>query len=975
MLRFLVRVAAVVVLLSPWPASAQLGDSSIRGRVADESGAVLPGVAVLVTNEQSGIFRQVVSNSDGSYFVTGIVPGLYLVSAELDGFRKYERKSVLLELGKTATLEIVLSVGGLEEVVTVTTETPLVDLTSKQVGGNVTASELTSLPSGTRSWLGFVGLLPGIQVQSTSVSFGGDSINVNGQSNRNNNFTVDGGGNNDDYLGQAFGGQTRLALEAVQEFQVLTNQFDAEFGRSTGAVVNAVTKQGTNNFHGVGFGYFTESGMMAKDFFTAQRDLDKPDTLKREYGAVIGGPIVRDKAHFLYSLERVELNAGRSAEFPTRPELDYSVVQRTRVWNHMIRFDQQLNANNTWGVRYLREDSPTFDGISGYITYAARRDERDIDETVVGTWNTVLGNSKFNSLRASRTFEDNPFASQDWLNGTHQYDLPPQFNMLSFTDNYTTAAGTRINTAYQVDESFSLFVPNKMGGDHDIKFGAQYIYAEADIVGEGNMNGTFTFSTDQPFNAADPRTYPERLSVVVPEPEDTRLRSHVGVIFAQDKWQRGNLTVNAGLRYDIESIPYQQQFNPLIPDATYPLDKNNLAPRFGFAYNPGGSGNSVVRGGYGLFYDKTHLVIMRNYIQAGVYSNSFTALFPASQADRGPSNGSLPTHPMLAGGPVVNRTLLNQLFPAGTQARNTGNVYLDSPERTVPYTHQISLGYQRQLGARMSISADFIRTEGRGLLITYNLNPATRVDTTRTGALIRTDLLGLADQLGIAPFPGRVLTRLSDGTTRYDGLNLQLEKRYSDNWGARVSYSLGYSRGDNDNSGTDDNLLQVGAEKNLQALWGPTATDRTHNLSLSGRVEVPRTGGLTVSAIYRIMSGAPFTLYDSNVDTDRNGEFFDFLPAGSYKGTGANAIEVDFDGKRNGARGPNFSQLDARVGYRVRVGPSRSMDVFFEVFNALNTSSFDNPNGDLRQSNFLVLSTLRGGGFPRQAQLGARFAF
>jgi hypothetical protein len=190
-----------------------------------------------------------------------------------------------------------------------------------------------------------------------------------------------------------------------------------------------------------------------------------------------------------------------------------------------------------------------------------------------------------------------------------------------------------------------------------------------------------------------------------------------------------------------------------------------------------------------------------------------------------------------------------------------------------------------------------------------------------------------------------------------------------------VSYSLGYSRGDNDNSGTDDNPLQVGAEKNLKALWGPTATDRTHNLSLSGRVEVPRTGGLTVSAIYRIMSGAPFTLYNSNVDTDRNGELFDFLPAGTYKGNGANAIEVDFDGKRNGARGPNFSQLDARMGYRVRVGPSRTMDVFFEVFNALNRSNFDNPNGDLRQSNFLVISTLRGGGFPRQAQLGARFAF
>jgi hypothetical protein len=330
---------------------------------------------------------------------------------------------------------------------------------------------------------------------------------------------------------------------------------------------------------------------------------------------------------------------------------------------------------------------------------------------------------------------------------------------------------------------------------------------------------------------------------------------------------------------------------------------------------------------------------------------------------------------MLAGGPVVNRALLNQLFPAGTLARNTGTVYLDSPDRTVPYTHQLSLGYQRQFGARMSFSADYIHTEGRDLLISYNLNPMTRANTSRTGPLTFSDQLGLAAQLGITPFRTRVLTRLSDGDTRYDGLNLQLEKRYSNNWSARASYSLGYSRGNNDNSGTDDNPMQIGADKNLDRLWGPTATDRTHNVSLSSRAEIPRTGGLTVSAIYRFMTGAPFTIFDSNVDADQNGELFDYLPAGPYSGTGINAISVESDGGRNGARGPIYTQLDTRLGYRVRTGASRSIDLFFEVFNVLNASNFDNPTGDRRSSNFLVLSTLRGGGFPRQAQIGGRFAF
>ena len=373
-MRSVLAVVGLAFLAFAVGANAQQGTSSIRGRVLDAQGAVLPGVTAVVTHQESGIYREVVSNADGSYFITGIVPGLYRVSAKLDGFKTYDRRDVLFEVGRTVTLDVVLEVGGLEETVTVTGESPLIDLTSNQVGGNITQGELKELPNPTRNWLGFVGLLPGIQVQSTVISFGGDSINVNGQSNRNNNFVVDGGGNNDDYLGQAFGGQTRTALEAIQEFQVLTNQFDAEFGRSTGAVVNAVTKQGTNNLRGSAFTYLTDSALTAKDFFTQQSDLAKPDTHKTEWGGTLGGPVVRDRAHFFGSLERVSIDDGRSNTFAARPELNYSIPQKTRVWNWMVRFDHQLNARNTWGVRYLQETSPTL--RSDLRPLVARREAR-----------------------------------------------------------------------------------------------------------------------------------------------------------------------------------------------------------------------------------------------------------------------------------------------------------------------------------------------------------------------------------------------------------------------------------------------------------------------------------------------------------------------------------------------------------------------------------------------------------------------
>jgi hypothetical protein len=971
-------VVGLLVFSSAPPrlAFAQQGTSSLRGNIVDEQKGLLPGVTVVVTHQQSGVFREVLSNPDGSYFVTGLIPGVYRVTASLSGFKRYERRDVLLEVGRTTTLDVAMEVGGLEETITVTTEAPLVDLTSKQVGGNITQGEITELPNATRNWLGFVGLLPGIQVQSTVISFGGDSINVNGQSNRNNNFVVDGGGNNDDYLGQAFGGQTRTALEAVQEFQVLTNQFDAEFGRSTGAVVNAVTKSGTNQIRGSAFGYFTDSAITAKDFFAAQAGLAKPDTSKQEWGGTVGGPIVRDRAHYFGSLERVSIDDGRSNTFDARPELNYSIPQRTRVWNFMLRYDQQVNATNTWGIRYLQENSPTYDQISGRWSLAAKREEADVDRTTVGTWNTVLSNNTLNTFRVAYTYEDNIFATPEFYAGTPQAERLPTLQMLTFRDQQAPEANQRINNSYQFDESFSWFIPERWGGNHDMKMGFQYIFADAEINDETNMNGTFGFSTDAAFDPANPRTYPERLQVLVPTPESTYMQSHVIVGFAQDKYQRGNLTMNFGLRYDLEIVPLDNKFNPLLPqDGAHPVDKNNLAPRFGFAYNPGGAGNSVVRGGYGLFYDKTHLTIIDEFLRRGVYASAFTAAFPLNTADPGPSAGRFPTDPMLVNGPTVNRSLLNAMFPPGTLGRNTGTVFMDNLDRVVPYTHQVTFGYQRQLGAQLSASADYVKTWGRDMLIYYNLVPGTRVNTSRTGAIVWDDHLGLAQQLGVSPFLGRVYTINNDAQTEYDGLNLQLEKRYSNRWSARVSYALSYARGNTEGSGTDTNFFQLGTDPRLDLNQGPLPFDRRHNLVISGRVEIPKAKGLWVSGVTRWMSGAPMTIHDTTTDPDRNGELFDPLPPGTYSGTGLNAISAESSGGRGGARGPDYKQTDARFGYRVRMQGDRTLDVFFEFFNLFNNANFENPTSDRRLADFLRLTSLRGGGFPRQLQIGARLGF
>jgi hypothetical protein len=303
-------------------------------------------------------------------------------------------------------------------------------------------------------------------------------------------------------------------------------------------------------------------------------------------------------------------------------------------------------------------------------------------------------------------------------------------------------------------------------------------------------------------------------------------------------------------------------------------------------------------------------------------------------------------------------------------------VFLDNPDRRVPNVHQLTVGYERQLAANMALTLDYIHGWNRDQLMNFDLNPAQRVDTSRTGRLVYTDSLGLAGRLGISPFGNQVLTRRNDGSSQFDGMNVMLEKRFSHNWAARVSYAIGYARGTAEANQTFDNNYQVLDDPRLDAGFGPLDADRRHNFVASGRVEVPRTRGLTISGVYRYLSGASLNLFSSAVDADRNGRLFDLLPAGRYCGQGRNSICVDSSGRRNGAKGPDFHQADVRFGYRIRPGGATTVDANFELFNILNTANFANPSGDQRLTTFLVLTGLRGGnGQPRAAQFSVKFGF
>jgi hypothetical protein len=975
----------LVTLLIAMSASAQQGTTELRGRVIDPQGAVLPGVTVVVRNQETGMFRETVSGPDGTFIASGLVPGTYQVNAALQGFKKFERKDLRLEVGKTSSIDVQMAVGGVEETVTVTTESPLVDVTSKEIGGNITSETLVKLPSVNGNFVGFVGLLPGIVPSISTESFGSDSISVNGQDPRNNNYMLDGGNNNDDVIGQRAGTQARTPIEAIQEFQVITGQYDAQYGRTSGAIINAVTKSGTNQLRGSAFGFLQDGSLTTKDYFAKEKGLAKPDTQYQRWGGTVGGPIVHDKLHFFGSLERFAIDRPNTINIPARPEFNGTELTKDRVWNTIVRGDHQVNNNNTYSVRWLRESSPQKNQIitPPAVTAAAAREESDVDQTLSVNLNSVLTHTKVNTFRLTWTRENVAFANPCFNNnGRDQAACLPQLNFQTFTDQQSNLAQFRINDGIQAEETLGWFLPNKRG-DHDIKVGAQYEYSGAKNITQDNLDGTFSFGTSNgPFNSSNPFTYPDRFSIRVGGPLNVYEKAHYFSAFAQDKWRlTKDLTVSLGLRYDLERIPLAEPDNPLVE--TYPTDDNNIQPRVGLTYNLN-DGKSVARAGYGRFFDKTHFELIGG-LYTGAFSTSSVQTFPVAGADLGPRNGNFPTDPFLVNGPTVDRALLEQRFPSGVAVRNTG-VTWDNEDRRVPHTDQITAGYEHQLMADLSVSADYLHSQQREMLMVLNLNPQFRASTVvaqatpvRIGSTTLTQATAELQQIypGFVPFTANVNQFINRGEVDYNAIMLQMKKRFSRNYSAQVSYTYGKSRGNTTGNGAPGSNFQVGDDLHLDRNEGATSFDIPNNFTFSGTALIPKTKGLQLSWVARALSGTPFSIINTNFDPDQNGIQAEPLPVADYSGTGNDSFTVqNYKQERNGARGPGYFQADMRFGYVFSLAGRRRLEVSADVFNLTNRTNFANPSGDqAAASSFLIVTAYSTSYTPRKAQIGLRYEF
>jgi hypothetical protein len=971
-------------------ALAQGGTAIINGTVYDQGKAVLPGVTVTVTNEATGLSRETVTGGEGRFVLTTLTPGTYTIRVELPGFQVQTREGVVLPIGQELTIDFTLAVAGVSENVTVTSEAPLVEITASRLGSNVSEQEIDTLPSQGRNHLSLMQMVPGLVPDLNPGEFEGGNFNANGRATVSNLFTVDGAANQDTD-GGGTGFVARVTLDSMAEFQVLTHQYTAEFGGSSGVIVNAITKGGTNRFSGRGFYYFEDDSLTARDPFLQEGE-ETPESGRDTFGFNVGGPIVQNKAFFFYNLER---NLVDFAVVHTMPEeaapLAVSYADKTiiKAWNHFARVDYTTGSHN-FNLRWMKETAPALgEDFECCQTLDNRQVELDGNDRMFnGNWTWVVGGRATNEFRFSLAGQDRRdgnlalmgidpslWNSSGWidgleyvgLNGRDQFDLGSTNEHSDFVTGLAAAHGGADSVNYAVTNIFTYVTADAA---HTFKGGVTWNRPQDDPqrIGAGD-NGVFEFQHNLPFDPANAFTYPSVFSIVLGDIEFTS-RDRWTNGFVQDQWRvNPNLTLNLGLRYDYQTLT--------------PNTKNAISPRVGFAYNPGGSGRMVIRGGVGKFYEYHLLPVLGNLKRRAVLGQTFTF---ETYEDLSPEEGIIPADPCLqpAGsdgvasiGPACRAFLTDlraSLQPgAGEEFVNT-EPWLDSDDRSMGHLWSFSIGVQREIMPDLAVSVDYVGHRGYDQTAQIDIAEGPVGPDGRVTRLTADEFDPTGELIPAIARDARFRRVLQyqtrgDFDTDFDSLELSLDKRFSNRWSGRVAYTLAYSNDVVPNSSALN--ARLSDDQNPRADYGRATFDNRH--AFVATLNTNPWGGLNVGGIFRYYSGYPINEIvgtDVNGDRDRN----DRPVAGIHDAERPIVSELDGNGRavRNGIDGEPTTLLDLQVQYVLNLPHSQTVGFFWEIYNALNKTNFGNPSGDRSDENFLVPVEA---GLMRSMQLGIRYTF
>ena len=970
----LVLLSASIFTAALSPAFAQQR-GAISGKVLDPDGLNLPGATVTITEQQTGLTRTVVTASTGAYSIPNLEPGVFTLVVEMTGFGAIKQTDVVLTAGSMITLEVKMQVAGLKEAVLVTGQAPLVQKTSNQIGGSLSSREIEDVPSNFRNFTALTQLIPGMTPNPAASTFEGGQVVANGTPSQQNVYLIDGMYNNDDRLGGSQGTQVRVVLDNIQEYQVLSNQYSAEYGGGAGAIINMVTRGGTNTFGGRVYTYFRDERFNSRGHFLPD-SAPKPDERTLQAGFALGGPIIKNRAHFYFTVEKDREDIAGQKRFPAAAAplaRDFVGAFQVRASNYFGRGDVQINDRNFVNVRWVLETAPTRG--EGFNTNNAALDaqewEDDWDHLVSGTYTTVLNDRVSNVIRVGRIGEQLTTGAQaffdDNVNAIGFAGRDPfSIGQLNTHPSYITGKGgnatqTIIRT-YVFDEAFSYFVPSLLGGEHTFKAGGGISFNQMPPR-TTISSGTFQFRTDAPYNPADLTTYPFQFDVTVGPPDPfgysitSKDRRHY--FFVEDKFRvSNNLSLNLGVRYD-----YQRHT---------PASKNSIAPRLGFAWDVTGMGKTVVRGGVGKFYAYVPVVLDLVHQQTGVLTKfpTLTVTDPNSPVLRPVMIPDSEGNPGVAAISPAGQAELNRLrdqIIAGTAFSRDPRI--DSPNRQMPYQWAWSLGVNHELFNNTAVAVDYVANASRDQLGVVDINEP--VNGVRPGVAAFDPDGTLIPQVARGTNFRRVLQTQTreEFNGDYRSMQVSLIKRMASRWSGRLAYTLQQSH--YVGLGNPD-ARRLWLDNDPRSDYGRFAFDRRHVLAATATVNPWRT--LSISSVISKISGAPINETvgrDVNGDADNN----DRPIKGIDDLTRPILSALDGAGRAviNGLEGPGSFLIDLSFRYQIPVKAGlESVDLFYDVFNVANRENLVPPTGN-RQSSVFMISTAAQ--FPRQMQFGVRVRF
>jgi len=952
--RLLMLCAACVLMSVSALAQSQATTGNIEGRVLDPAGAAVPGTSVTATNRDTGFERSATSDDDGLYRLTFLPPGLYrVVATPSQGFRPVTLENVQVTVGGRATLDIGLGVAAQDVVIDVLSEGSVVETARTSVSTTVGETAIQNLPVSGRNYLDFATLTPGVVRDPTRT---GD-LSVGGQKGTLNNLQVDGVDNNNTFFGQAFGRTGvrppyQFSEESVQEFQVNQNGFSAEFGRAGGAVINVVTKSGTNEFHGGAFEFFRDESLNANAPATkaaqarAGRPNNQPPLNIHQFGGRVGGPIAPNRAFFFatYDGQRRKVpnpldvvnifRAPAAAQAALTPKLGtYPVDQNQDVF--MGKVDWRVTGSNQLSLRFNQQN---FTGVNNESTGALSVEEHTGNSlarttTFSGTLASTLSPSLVNEFRFQLARDKEPGLANseqpearigDAVTGTTT-------SFLTIGRNNFSPRETTIKRAQLVNNV--LYTTGK----HNYKTGVDLNFDRILNFFPGFFGGQYTFNNYTDFANNTPSGFQQAFAGANTSGATTNPNSSEFAAYLQDDWRvTPKLTLNLGVRYDYQSLaappvrnPDPALINAGLDTSFRPSDKNNFAPRLGFSYAP--DERTVIRGGYGIYYGRTTGIMLgtahsQNGIQ--VINITLTAAQIAANNLRYPNVLSAPPAGVLAGTP---------------------SLYLFERDYAQPYVQQARLGFEREVFANTSLSITYLFYRGVHLSRTRDVNLPAAVQA--TGVEPNGNTFTFTRFAGARRIPtyARINLFESNGNSRYDGVAAQLTRRFARNFYLLASYTFSQAQDDKPdqtsvvpgNAGDDAKI--VFDQSNIRLDYGTADVDIPQRIVISpiwdsgryerGDSEFVRAllSDWTLSAIAQFQTGVA---YSATVGADLNNDgnrFNDRLP----------------NTRRNGYRTRDFYSLDARVARSFRLGETARLRFIAEGFNLLNRANVTAANINL----------------------------